>query len=261
MRKLPVAAAFSHVLRSTFNNIRFAWHTSWPWMLVLLPVNLAGNAYVLARSPTPGDMAETAGLVSVVIGLFTMFAFASIAVNWHRYILRDEIPVGWARLRVDNTVWRYFGNTLLIILMVMAALIPFVIVAALFVALLGNAGAIIALPVYVVGAVLGISLFYRLSVKLPGIALERRDYTFRGALADTAGNIWPLAGLALLMVLVVLAVALAFGLVTYGIAGATSTIAIVVVIALQVVINWFVTIMAVTLLTSLYGFFVEKREF
>jgi hypothetical protein len=32
-------------------------------------------------------------------------------------------------------------------------------------------------------------------------------------------------------------------------------------IALQLVINWIATIFGVTMLTSLYGFFVEKREF
>jgi len=32
-------------------------------------------------------------------------------------------------------------------------------------------------------------------------------------------------------------------------------------LSLQIVFNWIFTIMGVTLLTSLYGFFVEKREF
>jgi len=37
-------------------------------------------------------------------------------VNWHRYILLDEVPHGMERLRLDATVWRYVGNILLIAL-------------------------------------------------------------------------------------------------------------------------------------------------
>jgi hypothetical protein len=32
-------------------------------------------------------------------------------------------------------------------------------------------------------------------------------------------------------------------------------------VAIQVMVNWVATILGVTLLTSLYGFFVEGREF
>ena len=32
-------------------------------------------------------------------------------------------------------------------------------------------------------------------------------------------------------------------------------------LAIQIVFNWIVTVMGVTLLTSLYGYFEEKREF
>ena len=39
------------------------------------------------------------------------------------------------------------------------------------------------------------------------------------------------------------------------------TFALMLGLSLQIVFNWIFTIMGVTLLTSLYGFFVEKREF
>ncbi len=261
MRKLPVVAAFKHIVRSTFNNIGFAWHVSWPWMLAILPINVIGNFYTISSSPVPGEMSAQVAFVSLLIAIPTMFAFASVAVSWHRYILRDEVPHGWARLRADNTVWRYFGNTILIIFILVAALVPVALVAGGLLAVGGTAGAIIAVPIYLAAVVFSISAFYRMSVKLPAIALERRDYSIGNALTDTRGNHWPLLGLALLFALVM--IVLAFVIAGFGVAlGATGNVfALFVLVGVQLVVNWFATIMAVTLLTSLYGFFVEKRDF
>jgi hypothetical protein len=47
MRKLPVFAALGHAFKSTTDNIGFAFHISWPWMLLLLPLNVAVNLYRL----------------------------------------------------------------------------------------------------------------------------------------------------------------------------------------------------------------------
>lgn len=261
MRKLPVGAAFGHVLRSTLNNIGFAWHLSWPWLLVILPLNIIASIYGLTESLTPQAASGGAVAISVVIGLLSMFAFSSIAVSWHRYILLDEIPKGLARLRADNVVWRYFGNTLLIFLILFAGLVPVVLVAAIFLAVLGNVGAIFAVPLYFAGVLFSLAAFYRLSVKLPAIALERRDFAMRDAWATTEGNNWQLIGLALLFFISVIALALIVGTASWAIAQTGFSFLLFVSMAVQITLNWIVTIMGVTLLTSLYGFFVEKRDF
>mgnify|MGYP001579831918 FL=1 len=49
-------------------------------------------------------------------------------------------------------------------------------------------------------------------------------------------------------------------LLTYVI-GQLGTLGLSVLLAIQVAVNWVATILGVTLLTSLYGFFVEGREF
>jgi hypothetical protein len=48
MRKLPVFGVLSHALRSVINNIRFAWHVSWPWLAFLVPLGLAAD-FLLPR--------------------------------------------------------------------------------------------------------------------------------------------------------------------------------------------------------------------
>lgn len=261
MRKLPVGAAFGHVLRSTINNLKFAWHLSWPWLLVILPLNLIASIYGVSEGLTPGTPSGGAAVLSIVIGLMSMFAFSSIAVSWHRHILLDEVPQGWARLRADNTVWRYFGNTLLIFLIILAGLLPVIIVAAVLLAFMGDVGAVISVPLYLAGALFSLAAFYRLSVKLPAIALERQDFQMRDAWAATQNNNWQLIGLALLFFVSVIVLALLVGVASWLLAQTGANFLLFVGLAAQIALNWIVTIMGVTLLTSLYGFFVEGREF
>jgi ABC-type xylose transport system permease subunit len=104
MKTLPVIAAFSHAIRSTNNNLSFAFRATWPWMLALLPVNIVGNLYILANSfGNPGEVNPKVLIPTFIMAIAGMVAFASIAVSWHRYILRDEIPRGMQRLRLDGT--------------------------------------------------------------------------------------------------------------------------------------------------------------
>lgn len=262
MRKLPVGAAFGHMMNSTVNNLGFAWHVSWPWMLIILPLNVALSLYQFLNTPAAaGEPDPVTGMIALVIGLFSMFAFSSIAVSWHRYILRDEVPQGWARLRTDNTVWRYFGNTLLIFLIVLACILVPALFAGLLLFAFGDLGAIFAIPIYFAALLWGVASFYRWSVKLPAIALERQDYFLQNAWADTQNNFWPLVGLAVLFALVILVLAFIIAGLTYLVASSGFVFALLIMIVVQVMVNWVVTIMAVTLLTSLYGFFVERRDF
>jgi hypothetical protein len=261
MRILPVLAAYNHVLRSTINNLGFAWHLSWPWMIVIMPLNILAGIYGFTFAPDAAAPSGEVIALTFLIALVTMFAFASIAVSWHRYILLDEMPQGLARLRADNTVWRYFGNTILIVLILAAALLPVFTVAAVLLSALGSAGIIIALPIYVAGFVLGISAFYRLSVKLPAVALERKDYGMKDAWKATEGNTSRFLGLAALFFLAVMGMALILGALAWLLEKTGVDFALFLSLAIQIVFNWIVTVMGVTLLTSLYGYFEEKREF
>ena len=262
MRTLPVGAAFGHMLRSTTNNLGFAWQLSWPWILLIAPANILATLYGFTLEPrADGSVPEGKVIaIALLVAALTLFAFASIAVSWHRYVLLDEVPRGWARLRADNTVWRYFGNTLLIMLVLVAGMVPAVLLAAIPLAM-GDAGAILAVPIYFATVIYGIAAFYRLSVKLPAVALERYDFGLKDAWSITQGNTWRLFGLALLFALCVLVIALLLAGVVYLLEKTGLTFALMLGLSLQIVFNWIFTIMGVTLLTSLYGFFVEKREF
>jgi hypothetical protein len=270
LRTLPVIPAVIHMWKSTINNLWFALRAQWLWF-VLLAILFA----VLALSndlKITGDQAaleaqlkdnpEKAGLfvLSVFLGIAaTLLAFSSIAVSWHRYVLLDEVPQGLAALRVDSIVWRYLGNLMLLgllmtVLALPLSLVPFPL--------------LLSMPAIAVGILMAYIIFvmlpilYRLSIKLPAIALGRRDFRMGDAWNVSRGNWGQILGVALLYS----GASWIIGLILVGVAILLNTVFGPVIgfwldIAIQTVINWVVTVMGITLLTSLYGFFVEKRDF
>jgi hypothetical protein len=222
---------------------------------------MATTLYSIANTPANAqELPPNVIAANVVQGVASAIAFSSIAVSWHRYILRDEVPQGMQRLRMDGTVLRYIGNIVLIAIMLGAA----GLLLTLIITVLTIAVPVLGVPLIFL---LGIPAFlimivysYRLSVKLPAIALERRDYSMNNALNDTRDNSWNILGMALLFVLLLLAAAVALFAVSYvlqlfGEFGAPA------IILIQFGVNWVATILGVTMLTSLYGFFVENRDF
>ena len=269
MRLLPVTAALSHSIDSTFRNIKFAFHASWPWMLVLLPINIAGNIYLVNLGLGEFDPTKPADprflVVTMLMALASMVAFASIAVNWHRYILNNEVPHGAERLRLDRLVARYFGNTLLIGLMVglvaLAGLIPI----GLFFWILNSGSLGSAMAFGSVAGTVGffalIGLSIRWSLKLVGVAMDRHDLGIADTWRESFGNHWRIVGLYILVFLVLMLVAAVFGGVAYVLGRNESIAALSTLIIVQMAVNWVSTIWNITLLTSLYGFFIEERDF
>jgi uncharacterized membrane protein len=101
---------------------------------------------------------------------------------------------------------------------------------------------------------------YRLSVKLPAVALGRTDFGLGEAWAATDGNFWQLLGLILMFIACVVIAGLGVFLFSM-LFGALGTFGLALAVGIQVLVNWVATILGVTLLTSLYGFFVEGRNF
>ena len=265
MRKLPVFNALGHAFRSTTDNIGFAFHTSWPRMLMLLPLNLAVNLYLAFNGmQDPQNFNAQSLLLIVPLAIASIVAYCSIAVNWHRYVLLDEVAEGRQRLRIDSLMWRYIGNAILIGLVLFAggfvAILVFSFVGWALSSALGEASLIVIVPCAAALYAYAIVSAYRLAVKLPSVALGRNDFSMGDAWRATAGNFWRILGLVLLFFICLLLVGLAIFVLTYVI-GQMGTLGLSVLIAIQVAVNWVATILGVTLLTSLYGFFVEGREF
>ena len=259
-RKLPAGTCIKHAVNSVRNNIAYAFRISWPWYAVIAVLSIL--TFTLLGALAAGGDYSALQIGNFVIAALTLLALAAIAVNWHRYILLDEVPQAGNIIRLDGKTWRYLGNLLLValILGIIATVVtvPLVLLAAPF-----YSEAVIAVAA-VIGlvAVLFLAIFsVRLSVKLPAIALGRQDFTFSNALAATRGN-----NLALFLILLFqFGLAIAASLVVlffqHLLVGIHPTFGFITTLLIQLAVNWILTILGITILTSLYGFFVEGRDF
>jgi hypothetical protein len=257
MRQLPVLAALSHAFSSVWHHRAVALRISWAWY-VILAVILAAGGQLLAGRPAGDGQTLPADTLALELGmiLIVLVVNSSIAVNWHRFILLDEIPGQLESLRLDGKVWRYFGNTLLLVLGigVVSILAAFPLI---FIAVAANAMQVA--PFAGLLAVLAVSaiVFLRLAIKLPAIAINGGGFRFADAWRASAGNGIQIAGLFLAVILVLMTIATVVALI-----GLIEGFAAVVLgFALQLAVNWFLTLFNISLLTSLYGFFAQGRNF
>jgi hypothetical protein len=218
------------------------------WIVILWAL---GMTSLLARNTAalaPGSFLDNAmALGSTVIGLA---GFCSIAVGWHLFVLRDEAGTA---LRLDEPVWRYAGNSLLIMLVV---LLPMLMLAVI-VERLPQPASLLLVPAGLVAGAFAL----RLSIKLPAVALGRKDFGFRDVLAASDGNFWQLMGVLLLNAAIVLGSLLVLAVLVRGVAGINPMFASFVGLTGGLIFQLFYTLFNASVFTSLYGFFVEKRDF
>jgi hypothetical protein len=254
MNKLPPFQTIKHALKAVFQFRNAGVRIGLPWVLVLAGMSVIDRSFSAAPDPAngPAGMALPSPM-ELVIAALSLVIFSSIAVNWHRYILLDEITSSEKIFRLDRPVWNYAGRTLLIML---ATLVPIFILSFAFVAILPNLSPVLAIPFFVAGIYI-----MRMSVALPAIALERKDFGISAALQITKGNNLQFAGLLALNGLILFGTFLALGIILSVVGNASLTAAKVLALVLSVPVNRFLSLFSVSLLSSLYGFFVEKRKF
>jgi hypothetical protein len=268
-RQFSAVAAFRHGVRSVIENIPAAFAMSWPWLVVggllsIYPYYIILTSGVI-DNPTSKVSAPFLFAVLFLAVLF-MTVFASIAVNWHRYILKDEWPAGWNKVRLDRHVFRYLLNIILVsLVVVLIAIIPISIFAYL---LTGGVKtfeesefSLANIVISGVGSFFFGGLFFKYALKLPAVALGRGDYGMRDSSRDTAGNFVQLGLLSSLSWLLNMALNFAgLGLV-WASGEIGSNIALSVSIAITFFATWLLGLLGITFLSSLYGYFAEHREF
>lgn len=260
-RRLPAGTCISHAVASVRNNIAYAFRISWPWYAVMTPIVIVLSGLLsYATGGNPESNPGVAFLINMAIAVITMLVFASIAVNWHRYILLDEVPQGGEIFRLDGKTWRYFGNLLLLSLIMLGVGFAVGLPLGFIGGLVGAIGTFLILIVLIVLPIVGI-LALRLGVKLPAIALGRTDFFMRDAWAVTKENSLPVLLIFLFEVLVAAGAGLALFFIAYAAGAISPALGVAIAFVLQLVLNWVFTIFSITVLTSLYGFFVEHRDF
>lgn len=247
---------FLHSVRQVFGNLDGALRVS-----AVLTLVQAVLALTLGRS-LPADQAAMEQMLQdgtfptgqfLGVLLVMILAWLWIVVSWHRYILLNEQPSLVPVLRVDRMLG-YFGKSLLIGLMLLplAFILGLLIGAAVFPLMQSglHPGVILLAMVLVVYLPVG-TVGMRLSAVLPGVALQPGVPLMTGWDA-TRGATTTILGVVVLSVAGTLALNQLVQTLFPDPAGLAAILA-------SVVVNWVTAMVGASILTTLYGHYVEKR--
>ncbi len=264
---------FNHSVRQVLGNLGMAVRVSW-WLVAFIVASVLAviaivpaetiTAILQARQnmqailPIGGRDAAIMLLSGLVFLAIAFWAVSLIAIVWHRYILLEEIPRGVIPYRREYRIGRYFwsGVGIWFLTILIGALIAGFLVMIIGPAFLGagNGGGSLpgVLGMLITGIV--ITVFYlRLALVLPAVALEdgmtlgmawQASSGFSGAIA-VAGVLLTLMGIVV-------------GFILDFIAG--TGVPSLLVSGLEMAYNWFYFMLNISLLSTLYGFIVQKRE-
>jgi hypothetical protein len=202
-----------------------------------------------------GDISAAQALsfapIGIILAILMFVVFVWLAVAWHRYILLDETPAGQLPAFDQSRILAYAGNSILLalILLVVAVVISMLLSPLIF---LGPLVVGIVLPIVVIAVALVID--YRLGLVLPARALAK-PLTLREAWEATRG-----ASSTILVLAIVSALAAVVIDIPAFILGTIPGIGGILALLWTLVTGWLKVMVGVSILTTLYGYYVEKRN-
>lgn len=243
---------FRHSVRQVTGNLEGALRVSGVLYAVQVVIGLLlGFGMMTGSSMGPGDMSAGMGIGALVVLLVAIVTGLWIAVGWHRYVLLNEKPALLPTFRQDRMLAYFLRSLLLGLIILLPAIVWGMVVGVLFTPFVG--GGVGLVSVLLMTLIIQLPLVFlglRLSAALPGQALGAETEVLAGWRA-TAHDNRALAELAVIIVAAIFVLNL-IGLLVFGHSAITSLL-------WQVVTNWFVTMIGVSVLTTLYGHYIEKR--
>ena len=250
---------FLHSLRMVFGNLGAALRVS----LVPYLIQVAFSIYVFMKIGPVIQMMQAGrqvqlppGFLGLWILLLVVIVVTSlwIAVAWHRYVLLEEEPGAILPPFHGPEMARYLWVSILIsLIMFLAGFLVGMIIAVINMILMAIIGP--SLVTVIVGTLLLIIpliyIFYRLSPALPAAAIGRKM-----SLAD-AWNATAPAGSAIFTIAILGALA---GIILEIPAMIDSDPGSIVNLVYSHVTGWIVMMIGISVLTTIYGVYVEGRE-
>ena len=246
-----------HALRMLTGNLPVALRIALPLFVGVLMGNFyMGELAVVTPDYEANPEAAFKDLgVTMVGGLFQTAFFLWAAVAWHRFILLEETPRGLFVAPNLNGMGRYFVGGLITFLIVFLVVILVAIVGGIvfgIIAVTMDLGLNVATYMSgFLGGLLGIVISFRLSPMLPSAAIGPR-MKWRDAWDTTRGT----SGTIIVIALVTMLPAFLLGLIPQSLAAQSLPLALFLVSLINTVVFMF----GFSVLTTIYGVFVEKRD-
>jgi hypothetical protein len=241
---------FKHSFNLVMANLEQAFRLS----LVLYLIQSAYTVYSFLNPPQMMDLEGTQVPImspetifpTIVLGLLAVIASLWIAVAWHRFALTGESTSGWLPQFHGSAVMGYLGRSILIgVLVVLGVMVLSIPIGIISIGLPALAGI---MSLILIGA--AAYLFFRLGIMLPAAALGEKL---------TLGETWDVtkgrSSIILVLALIVVGASVIIQLPSWFNDNPSSIINVV----YSLVVNWFATIIGISVLTTLYGHFVENR--
>ncbi len=258
---------FLHSLRQVTGNIGMAVRVSL-WFVILVAIGTVGMFSAVFADPNQPSFDGVATLLGFGFAIFFVWGGSLIAVVWHRYILLEEVPQSAIPYRSGLNIWTYFWYTfgIAIILVVVTMILTMVLGLIIF----PNTPLKSAIFSIILGSVL-VVLFYRLALILPAVAIDKK-LSLADAMHATRSAMGPILVLAVVVVIFNTILSQIVGFLFNGdqanamlriendqiIYTEISGMGILYFIA-NGLVQWFSLMLSVSILSTLYGHFVEKR--
>lgn len=206
IRKIPVFSLFVYSIKNFWFILTKRLIFNLPLVIAIILLEFAVKYFLFHGFIVIGDNPKTIDhnlqlsmllnkITSVIAFLLRTLLISSAIANWCQFLLRDVELKGFANMKFDKPVWKVFG---LLVLYVLIGILLVTIVLTTGVAAHRNLPfpwlinqiitaffeTVIGLTVLVVGC--------RLLVKIPASALGK-NYSFEQAWKDTAGNLFSIA--------------------------------------------------------------------
>lgn len=241
---------FLHSVRMVFGNFKEVLRISLVPVLIAAVMLTAAFLLIEDQIGAPYDLsagpAATSGVVPFLIAALFGGGFVSlwIIVNWHRFILLEEFPKGWVPRVHFGRILSYLGHSLQIGLIFLAGMIPILLIGAL----LGGLSPIIALFFGICAAL----ILWRIIIILPAAAIGH-PMKIRHAWEATAGHWGTITALFFISILFQTVIQLIF-------AGLQYLMPVVGTFLILLPSVFILPLINVSILTTMYGVFVEGRS-
>jgi len=239
---------FMHSVNLVLNQLNGALRVSGVLYIASLLVSLVSYFFFVQSvmtSPTPPWQA-------IILGLVIGFLYLWIAVAWHRFVLLDELPQTLLPPFLGDRIAAYLGRSvvLFLVIFVLAIILGFVN-AAIIAATGGSPIAVMLTTVILLFVALVVS--YRLAPMFPAAAIGK-PLGLRDAWQATNGANGTILTLALISAVASVIVDLPV-YIFQSFPGGT-----ILAFLWTAVTSWFKLLIGVSILTTLYGVYVEKRS-
>ncbi len=249
-----------HAFSMIFGNLGQALRVSiGPYMILVLAyiftfVLLGDSVDYLDNMPDAEMLTELSGATVIITVLLllglTLFTFGWIAVSWHRFILLEEYS-GMLPAIADRPIWPYVGRSILYALLLVVIAFPLFFVFGLIASPFLAAGIPIGSFIVFLAAAATIAfVWFQIALALPSVAVGN-PITMGQAWAASSALSGTIFGVAVLLVLINGAADLLIEQITQT--------APIIGFVLDVVVQWLLLMLGVSILTTLYGHLIEKR--